>query len=93
MSQIQETSCPSANLSFKTNNNSFSSLSSFNNLKETLQPVGFFAKFIIVGTPFIFTSSNLPLFRMNFDNASCINFVSMLYKLTQDITATKLYIL
>ena len=85
ISHIQETSSPSAKLSFKTNNNSFSSSSSFNILRLTFEPVGFLAKLIIVGTPFIFTSSNLPLFSTNFDKASLIIFVSILYKLQQAI--------
>ena len=90
ISQIQETSNPSARLSFSTNNNSFSSSSSFRILKLTLQPVGFLAKFIIVGILLILTSSSLPLFKTNFDKAFWIAAVSISYKLTADITATKL---
>ena len=90
ISQIQETSKPSAILSFNTNNNSFSASSSFKILKLTLLPVGFLAKFIIVGIPLISVSSSLPLFRTNFAKAVWIVEVFILYKLTAYITATKL---
>jgi hypothetical protein len=53
ISHIHDTSKPSAILSFKTNNNSFSSSSSFRILRLTFAPVGFFAKFIIVEASFI----------------------------------------
>ena len=87
MSQIQDTSKPSAILSFKTNNNSFSSQSSFNIRRLTLLPVGFFAKFIIVFVPQIDISSSLPLLRVKFAKAFCIVSFEMLYKLQTEYTA------
>ena len=64
--------------------------SSFLILRLTFQPVGFLAKLIMVGTFLILTSSNLPLFNTKLDKAFWIISVSISYKRTQEITATKL---
>ena len=93
ISQIQDTSNPSAILSFSTKNKSFSSSSSFKIRRLTFAPVGFLAKLIIVGILFISISSSLPLFKTKVDKAFFTIEVLILYKIQQEITATKLYIL
>ena len=63
ISQIQDTSNPSAILSFSTNKRSLLLESSFRIRKLTFAPVGVLAKFINVLKPFISSFSERPLFN------------------------------